>query len=357
MTRASVDRWWRRQQFGVRRRAPRPVFVPASCQGELKGAIVDGKVDPAAAGLKPAFLGDGFTLVSVSLRAEGPCDDTGKATGSTPALDTVWTHTESGLQAYVSQRVSSERLASVIGDYGANFTANGYDFYVSVNGGPVYIDKTEPAQPAIAPGEPAPGGQAADPRVRAVMVAAISQLAGGVRLECVYRQAAGSWADLGTLGIGDPRPAMPSGFSEVFSQFVVYTEPAAGCDTPKLETRGSFSANFATTGGEAKGGGNVSVNAYGLPGDTEAGPGYMDDSSANWSNGTYQFSVYGNRPDGPLGANNIRAIARAMILHFGTPAWSATTSSPPRTSSAPDSTHPPSLMASPSRAPASPAPK
>jgi len=114
------------------------------------------------------------------------------------------------------------------------------------------------------------------------------------------------------MGIGDPRPAIPSGLSEQYSEFIVFNAPPADCNAPALETGASFSASFSDGSGRQY----VSVGAYPLGPGAQPGYGYLDEGSAYWTNGGYSFNVSGWSENGPIGRSTIEAIARAMDPDF-----------------------------------------
>jgi hypothetical protein len=130
---------------------------------------------------------------------------------------------------------------------------------------------------------------------------------------CYYTQEQGSWDDLAAIGVGDPRPAIPAGLEEQYSEFWVFVAPPADCNATALDNPGSFSASWAEADGGAP---YVSASAYPVAPGSKPGYGYLDAGSAYWSNGSFQFNVSAYGDNGPLGRDTIEAIARAMDPDF-----------------------------------------
>lgn len=283
------------------------------CRAPLPASVIsNGVIDPSKAGFTPNLPGAGFTPLSLSLSVSTECDEVGAPKpGGELALDSSWKHDETGLEAYITQRMSEKRVASVIRDDMASFWANGYVYSVSVNRYQIlpYASK-DPVQSSV----PAPEG---DPRATEVLRALVAQLTGsGDGLKCFWRLEQGDWNSLATLGIGDPRPVIPAGYDLTDSYISVFTPPAGGCDTSIVPTEGaSMNANWQNNG-TSDGYGYIGVSAWAMPeGYIETWPGSFTPYGANWSNGKFQFGVYAQVEDG-LAPDTIRAIAKALDPSF-----------------------------------------
>lgn len=295
--------------------------VPESywgCEAPLGSIIVDGRIDPEAAGITPRFLGNGFQLLHVNLRAEGDCGDDGQPTSGQPVLETGWRHIETGVTVWVNQRIFDDPVANVRWETSANVVADGYFFTVNAWNNHYYYAgddvKPLPADGDVEAADIAPP-QGPDPAIAPVLDIAIAQLAPGVPANCYYQQTEGTWADLAGFGVGDPRAAIPSGFTESNFRLFTFTPPAAGCDDNGAEAPegDSFWAQWTGDSGRSY----LEVNVYRYqPFEGESWPGNLDDWGANWTNSGYQFSVWGNNDRGGLGKDVILAIATALDPSF-----------------------------------------
>jgi hypothetical protein len=279
---------------------PQNGYCAAALPDVVSGSTIDlgGVVDLT-------LLGEGFVLRGITVRGEGECDDEGGAIDPYTVVDSTWQHSETGFEAFVTQRPASEQQPNVVTPYNGQVWAGGSVYTVWVNAYPVYPMK-DPARSAM----PGP-----DERGEEVIAEALAQLAPSVGAECYYRQTAGSWDDLAALGIGDPRPAIPGDLVEQYSDFQVFTAPPASCDAAELTGAGSFNASFAESA-DGSGKTYVSVGAWAQPAGSYAGLGYMDEGSAYWTNNGFSFNVSGYGENGPLGRDVIEAIARAMDSDF-----------------------------------------
>ena len=301
--------------------------MPA-CQSPLPAGVVTATgIDPTKAGFTPSLPTAGFSAVSVSLSSVGKCEANGAATSGELALDSAWIHDATKLQAYVNQRVSAERVASVLREDSATFWVNGYVFHVGVNsyhilptasddapdrdlpassgsGSTGSAGATTPADPRIAP------APTADPRAKEVLQQLIAQLSPTADLKCFWTLGKADWSSLAAVGIGDPRPAVPAGFTEQELYINAFTEPAAGCDTSVKPTEG-FSLN---AGWQKDQSAYVGVSVYNN-GYEQSYPGNISEYGANWSNNGFQFGVYA-KSEQPLGLDVVRAIAKALDPQF-----------------------------------------
>ncbi|MGK2964110.1 MAG: hypothetical protein ACSLFM_00725, partial [Tepidiformaceae bacterium] len=95
------------------------------CPGTLPSGTVGATIDPAAAGIAMNLLGPGFELQSITLRAEGECDESGNTVNAQPVLESTWTHTATGATVWIQQR-ESEETANYIDQYMALAWSDGY---------------------------------------------------------------------------------------------------------------------------------------------------------------------------------------------------------------------------------------
>lgn len=273
--------------------------------GVLGNVISGAAIDLAASGFEPSFLGQGFALRSLTVRADAPCNGSDDDRVVDPAVESLWRHAESGYEVSVSQR-KADPVANVFNGASAAFSTGHYVYNV-------YVYSAAVKDPA-ARDMPAPYVEPAnDPVAQALVRSVVAELAPDLGQQCFYTMVAGSWNDLAALGIGDPRGAIPSGYAEQAVNVRSFTSPAAGCDTPALEQGlGGLEAFF----GDANGLG-IYINA------SEVGPafqpyaGNLDQYSASWSNGKHYFNI-GAKTEKPLGVDVIRTIALALDPSFET---------------------------------------
>jgi hypothetical protein len=289
---------------------PGQYYCPAPVGNVLEGSVID----LAREGFAMNLLGEGFVLNGISVRAEGECDSEGRATNGHLVLDTSWTHSETGLDVWVTQRASDEPVASVRHLQGAQFWSGGYEYSTWVSPRwyyPMYDGGDTPAADIDVARWPAPE---ADPRTAEVLNEVIATLAPDIPAQCFYTEREGSWADLVAVGIGDPRGAIPSGFSESYFYMRTYSEPAAGCDGPVVQvpTGSNFSIGFSTSSGD----GWLNISGWRSEPGMETYPGWLDDWSVSWTSGEWQLNVNGSRGSSGIGADTLTAIARAIDPSF-----------------------------------------
>lgn len=287
--------------------ASKPAYWgPSGCPATLPaGTFGATGLDFAAVGLTPRVPQTGFELTNISLFANADCAPDGSPIGQPrPVLSTSWRHTATGLDAYLTQLAADEPVAPVLRPDSATFSALGYVFTVSINAYPV-----RPADASL----PYPAGP--DPRAGEVLRELIAQLAPDFNQQCFWTVTDGDWGDLAAYGIGDPRPAIPSGFTLQEVHISTFRPPASGCDTSLKPTDGFglYAYWFAASGS------SLGVSISGLP--TGVGlkptPGYIDQSSANWTNGAFQFALwYAPGGDNSAAPDLIREIARALDPTF-----------------------------------------
>lgn len=285
----------------------------------LLGPVLTGSViDLSAAGMTPRLPGDGFTLRSMSVGAAGACDNNGVSSSAADAtgsamLDTQWRHDETGLDVWIHQQSADDPSPSVIQGTNASFSADGYTFQVGVSGGVVYAtdmadgSRTEPASPPMESG--------ASPEATALLQTVIGRLAPSLPEACFSREQDGGWEALSSLGVGDPRPAVPAGWTEEGVSSVIYLPPTDTCGRPPLVGGGSLTASYTQTNSDGSWAGALFITANALPPDVETMPGFISDYSVSWSNGTYSFGVYA-KAETAMPRDQLLAIARALDPAF-----------------------------------------
>lgn len=300
------------------------------CQAPLPaGVIINGVIDPSKAGFVPALPTSGFTASSISLGIQGPCDSRTTATSGDLVMSSTWQHDATGLSTFISQRASSTKVASIFREDSASFWMNGYEFTGSVN---PYLPASYP-EGYFAPDDsnsgsssnsssggstsPAPAAPASppgiDPAAGDVLRELVAQLAPGLDQTCFWFQASGDWNSLADAGIGDPRPAIPAGYTQTDLNVVALVPPASGCDTSIKPTNG-FSLNAGWQKGAAADFSYIGVSVYSDGGNSQPF-GQINDYGANWSNGGLSFGVYA-KAETPVGRDVIRAIAKALDPSF-----------------------------------------
>ncbi|HET7738942.1 MAG TPA: hypothetical protein VFK32_10235 [Tepidiformaceae bacterium] len=287
------------------------------CPSTLPAGVVGEAIDPAAAGIAMKLLGSGFELQSITLRSEGECDEAGNTTGAHPVLESTWTHSATEATVWVQQRESDEETANYIDQYMALVWNDGYVFQISVSGG--YHDLIMEKEAARAGDDatrssfPAPEFLT-DEEAAAVLADALGQLAPGVAMECFYRIVLGDWDDVAAIGLGDPRAALPDGYTESYMNIRILEAPAASCGAPELE--GYYGASFDASFTDSQGGW-IGVSAYQLPDDQPMYPGSSTAGSVYWSDANWQYNIYGYSADGtPIDAATLSAIATAFVPGF-----------------------------------------
>ena len=274
------------------------------CPGTLGNVITGTAIDPSKVGFVPSLLTGGFELQGISLRAEGVCDANGRATSSHPALNSNYVDAATQVQVYVNQNVSSTPQPDILGNSHATFTSNGYDYSVNVNGGQrIPVDIPPGKVPAM------PSGPAVDPQAAAILRAAIAQLAPKLSADCFYTEASGDWSNLGGLGLGDPRTAIPAGFTLRDMQLSTYAPPVKDCGSPAPPTLRSFNAGWQSSSGFL----GVSVNP--IFAGMNPGAGSLNGYGAHWATSRYQFNVFAKFPNG-VGLSTVQAIAKAIDPSF-----------------------------------------
>src|SRR5690606_4004684 len=78
------------------------------CSATLPAVLNGNAVDLGAVSFELRSPGAGYTLQTFNVRAEGECDETGRASEGDVAVDSSWIHDETGIGVWVSQRVAAE---------------------------------------------------------------------------------------------------------------------------------------------------------------------------------------------------------------------------------------------------------
>ena len=323
----------------VPRPHPDPGSPPCGAAG-IDDLLRGDGIDLGRRGFDLRRLGEGFSLEALETRSEGACDEHGEVFGQALTVATSWRHTATSGQLYVRQRQAPEPTANFLAPGWATFWWQGYAFQVSVGWGcaeppaggfearsalwpPAELDRS----PRIGPSrERARRGRPRPPRALPksppapcrppngdFLVPAIAALAPGLDLACFHRQREGTWSDLGGLGLGDPRVALPSSYVESFFQ-LSYLEPAAaGCGGPAPEGGTGVSLSAFFTDAESAWAG---VTAYSLPPGSPPSPGVIEDHGAYWSDESYQYSAAAWSADGTGDRGLVRALATALDSDF-----------------------------------------
>jgi hypothetical protein len=261
------------------------------CAADIGATIDAGTIAPDRIGIVPNLLGDGFHLTSLSLGSE--CADKAPD-ASVPVLATSWSVDDTTNPLSLSQRPQTDPSGNRIDDASASFWWQGYFYALSTT--------------FAAPAPVATGPSAADSRQ--ILLRAIAQLAPGLEVSCFAQRKNGTWTDLSALGIGDPRPAVPAGFSAVDLQLTYLSTPSCAA-APAVDSELWLSATFQNAAE-----GWIGVNGWSLGGSAPY-PGSLQDGFIGWSSDRYQFGVSGWTSDGgPFPANLLLSIAKALDPTF-----------------------------------------
>ena len=305
------------------------IAMPAygGCGAPITAAVSNGTIDPSKLNFTPKMLGSGFTLTGVSFASQGACAQDGTVQDPHLTMTTQWTYGDAGPAVTVTEVQGGNPAPNVITQGNATFSTGDATYSVWANsfaGGPIPASDLAPgsAHGSSAPvngatvSKPAPP-TSPDPRIAQAIDAAVAQLAPTLQ-QCFYREAEGSWNDLAKLGIGDPRGAVPAGFSQQSLNVSYFTTPDASCPTatPPFEGQGNFSATFTNDDSF------LQMNAYAAPVSTPASnpapefaqPGRSGDSFASWTNGTLYFNVSGSGR--AVSRDVITAVATALDPNF-----------------------------------------
>lgn len=303
---------------------PAAAILPlGSCGEPITAAVAGSTLDPEKMGFNARMLGAGFTITGISFGSNGTCGPAGKVSEAHLTMTTQWRYGDDGPTVMVTQSQASAAIPDVILQGSARFTSGGFTFEVWANsfaGRPIPVSNDGPVPAGTSMEDTSvaavpPSFLQEDPRVAQAIDAAIAQLAPDTQ-QCFYRQVEGGWGDLGRLGIGDPRGAVPSGLSQQSLGVTFYQAPAAPCTgAVPFEGQESFSASFA--GGKSF----LHMSAYALPAATPAAsssgsaqPGHIGDSFDSWNNGKLSFDVSGSGP--AITRDVLLAVAKSIDPSF-----------------------------------------
>ena len=280
------------------------VIVPAppappwpACAADIGAAISGDGIAPGAVGVAMNLLGDGFHLTSIALATV--CGAAGGSPVAVPVLQTSWSVDGADSALQLSQQPQADSSPNRLDAGSATFWWHGYLYSLAAAG----------AVPVASGGTGATTGGTGPDDARAILLHAIAELAPGLDLSCFAERKAGAWSDLDALGIGDPRPAIPSGYA--LSDFQLTFLAAPACAAPAPDTEVVLSATFQSAAG-----GSIGIGAWSLDG-SDPYPGTLEDGLVAWSSDRYQFSVWGSAGDGtPLSSPALVAIARALDPAF-----------------------------------------
>lgn len=219
----------------------------------------------------------------------------------TKMLETEWRHRKTGVELMIDQFATSTMPTRIAPLY-ATFADAGYDFNiinvslygnVSADGFP-----EKPVDPATA---------------HRIVEMAAQQLRPPVPLSCFYRTVAKDWSDLAGFGLGDPRPAVPDGYSLARPEFTVLERPSKDCPPasppPTAEPQVQFQAMFSGPGSSL-----LAVFASSVTPDDIESPATFRPGDARWHNAKYRFSI--NWAPERVTDEQARAIAKALDPGF-----------------------------------------
>ncbi|MFQ5381373.1 MAG: hypothetical protein ACE5EF_07100 [Dehalococcoidia bacterium] len=244
------------------------------CPGKLDGLLAGSTLALDTETFAFRSPGPAFELSSLSIGASQPCSDSELDADHLVSASTSWLHAGTGIHVWLDQRPQEERTANVAYQGSLEFWDGGYRF--SLSGGPV-LSPFSDIRPPAGDGE----------GIASVLEEALGQLAPELDLACFYRQAEGSWADLAAMGIGDPRPAIPSGYDESSVTVNAFRRPPDSCGEPDFSGSAYFHAEFIGAGDSY-----IGIDAYSADEEDSGYFGELYDHGASWSNGRYWFNIW-----------------------------------------------------------------
>ena len=270
-----------------------PLPPELACAADIGAVIAGDAIAPGRIGLAMNLLGDGFHLTFLSLGSD--CSVDVGSSQPVPVLQTSWSVDGTTLPLQLSQQPQADPAGNRIDDGSASFWWQGYLYTL--------------AMPAAMPARAGTEVAAADDS-RQILLQAIAELAPALDVDCFAQRKTGAWADLAVLGIGDPRPAIPQGYSAADFQLTYLSAPSCASPAPS-HAEVSFYATFQSAGG-----GWIGIGAWSLAGSAPY-PGTVQDGLVAWSSDRYQFTVYGGGSDGnAASATTLLPIARALDPAF-----------------------------------------
>jgi hypothetical protein len=135
----------------------------AGCPAPLTGALANGALDPSLGGFKPSLLSGEFTLSGFGFMATQPCPGSGQTGSPARAFESRWLHS-SGVALQVNQRENATAVPNTLTPAMARFSANGFEYDLSVLYNPAFVDTTTvtpPDRPATGSGSGTTAGSIA----------------------------------------------------------------------------------------------------------------------------------------------------------------------------------------------------
>lgn len=277
------------------------IIVPGSpapwpvCAGDIGAAITGDAVQPSQLGISMNLLKDGFQLNSLTIRSDAVCGSDGQAGPGVPVIETGWTVEAAGAPLLLSQQPQAQGPGNRLDDGSASFWWQGFLYSLQ-------LQFAVPLQ--------GKGLASSVPDSRQILLRAIAELAPGLDPSCFAQEKTGIWSDLAALGIGDPRPAIPAGYTEAAFRLDFLAAPACDPDNPATASEVSLFALFQNATG-----GFLGIEVWSLASSSPY-PGTVQDGSLAWSSDRYQFNVSGDSGGSPLSASDLVPIARRLDPTF-----------------------------------------
>lgn len=214
----------------------------------------------------------------------------------TKMLETEWKHPETGVEVLVDQYPGTN-APTRIAPASASFSDAGYEYYI------LSISQLTQARDGPSPANLLRGFNTV-----------VEQLRPPAALRCFYRAVSKDWADLASVGIGDPRGAVPPEYSALRLEFTALEQPETGCPEttrpPAVEPAVQFQAMFSGPGSSL-----LAIFAHSLTPDEVETPATFGPGGAGWKNGRFRFSM--NWAPEHVSDAQARAIAAALDPGFG----------------------------------------
>ncbi|MGE3076427.1 MAG: hypothetical protein AB7N24_11140 [Dehalococcoidia bacterium] len=253
------------------------------CSPPLPGILDDGSLSPELATFPARVLDRDFQFLGLRLGLK--C---GQEAGGLKVLQTRWRHVDSGQEIWVSQSEGETPVARISTLYTA-FSDGGFDFNVAVF--------------------PSPRLEVSSDEQRKILLTAMAELGNQRDLKCFYENEPRDWNDLAALGIGDPRPAIPSSLSVFRLEFSMLREPDEGCPSlPRIDSEPEMQFTAMLRDG------NDLLSLHIRSTVAQEPPSKFEPGTTNWSNADYAFSIVWHPEH--HSDDDIRRIARALDPSF-----------------------------------------
>lgn len=276
--------------------SPESDLVMDRCYNLVPVTDGSGHVTPELAAFPARLLDSEFELTAIRF------GDLCYEPTPTKMLETEWKHRKTGVELMIDQYGTSTMPTRIAPLY-ATFSDAGYDFNI------INLRLHGDLSPS---GLPLKAIDAAT--AHRVVELAVHQLRPPVPLSCFYRSVAKDWPDLAGLGIGDPRDAIPNGYSSLNLNFTALERPARDCPPasppPSAEPEVQLQAMFSGPGSSLLA---VFVSSV-TPDDIES-PATFRPGDARWRNAKYRYSI--NWAPERVTDEQARAIAKALDPGFG----------------------------------------